>query len=344
MVRRHPDVVGLEQPGSGESVLDAADFSVDMPEHLDRLRRPDAPGVRRRIERPQPEDGHRRIHTRKTDGQKGVDGVPVAGRRRPIPRGRLAEHRQIGAGALGHGEVRMQDDATRDRRIVQDRRPARPRTRDQHPPAGRLQHLADRRRREQPPFPRGDRGQGLTIRGIEESARLDPGEVDAVAHEPMRLRVGARGKRRSIDARDRRVDGVMAGEHDAAPADGRQAGHHVGRDVVGPQAVDHHQQVPTRGRLRRRGDDQTEREQQPDEGCASMGAMRASDADAEERSRRAWARHAGIVRANDDGQVTDTSGCTGRRRGSATRQSRAAARPGASRRSSVGFIAAAHIA
>ncbi len=219
MVGRDPDVPALAESCGGERILHAANLGVDVPEHVDRGRIADALRVRRRVQRTKPEDGDRRGHFRQADLQERGDCEPVARWRRPVAGRRVAEHLHLVAERLRDREVGMEHSAACDGRIVQLRQSTRPRTDDEHPVAGRLQHLAERGRREEASLSVGNPRQGLAIRRVQEPERIDAREIHAVAHQPVRLRVRAGCNRRSVDARHRGVHRVMPGEHDTAPAE-----------------------------------------------------------------------------------------------------------------------------
>ena len=164
----------------------------------------------------------------------------------------------------------------------------------------------------------------------QEPRRIDGGEEDRVAHQPVRLRVGAGRDGGRVHPRHRRIHGVVSGEDDAARAERMQVRHQFRRDVVRPQPVEDDQQMPL---LRAPG--------RPPLGLrrgrpASGGEARKGRPAARPRGIRAWGRSIATRRARLRTPAPPATASTGRRHGIAPCTSAAGSR------SAVGHFRARH--
>ena len=91
VVRRHPDVVAVEQPRGFEAVFDPLDLAVDVPQDRDGCRVRRSLLVRRGVEIAEPQHRHRRIHARNADFQERVDRVSIERARRRAVAGRRTD-------------------------------------------------------------------------------------------------------------------------------------------------------------------------------------------------------------------------------------------------------------
>ena len=257
MVRCHPDVERLQQARFQQAGLDARQLFIHGAQGGDRRGMSDAVCVRGGVGVAEPQDGHRRIDPFQSHVEQGVDDVAVAaavghggGRRRAEPLLHGVTERR------GQRVVVVDDAASGHRVVQQERRTGRAGAGHQQPPAGILQALAERRRREQPPaFGALDPQQVVPLARAEEARGVDVRKEDRVAEQAVRLGIGAGGYGRRVDPRHRRVDRVVAGEHDSPLAERVQVRHQLRRHVVRPQAVEDDQQVAVPPPLRplRRG-------------------------------------------------------------------------------------------
>ena len=139
VVGRDPDVVAVEQAGGFEAVLYPFDFPVNVPEDLDRRGCANAVRVRGGVEVAEPHHRHRRVHPRNPDLQERVHRVAIerAGGRALGRRG--TERLHVLCERLRQRVPVVQDRAPRDRVVVQERGPGRPRADDEHLPPCRLE-------------------------------------------------------------------------------------------------------------------------------------------------------------------------------------------------------------
>ena len=247
MVGGHPDGRRVQHPRVGQTVPDTLDLGVQPEQRLDRQRMSDAVPMRGGVGVAQPHDGHRRVDRRQRHLQERIDNPAIPG--------------MVGRPCLGHGPepgqrllvvhggqpvLVVQHGAAGDRMVQEIRRSGGARTHHEHPPPGRGERLAERRRREQRLARRFDAEQVLTVARAEKTAGIDPREKHRIPQQPVHLGVGAGRDRRRVHPGHCRVDRVMPGHDHPLLPERVQRGHQGGGHVVGPQPVKHEQQVSSR--------------------------------------------------------------------------------------------------